>query len=36
MKTPVKKTKDWKAFIEAYPDRVIQNWKIWKIEKLKD
>ena len=25
MKTPVKKTKDWKSFIEAYPERVIQN-----------
>ena len=23
MKTPVKKTKDWKSFIEAYPERVI-------------
>lgn len=25
MKTPVKKTKDWKSFIEAYPERVIRN-----------
>ena len=25
MKTPAKKTKDWKSFIEAYPERVIQN-----------
>ncbi|MFZ2324873.1 MAG: crossover junction endodeoxyribonuclease RuvC [Ignavibacteriaceae bacterium] len=23
MKSPVKKTKDWKSFIEAYPERVI-------------
>src|SRR5574338_641820 len=23
MKTPIKKTKDWKSFIEAYPERVI-------------
>jgi len=23
MKTPTKKTKDWKSFIEAYPERVI-------------
>jgi hypothetical protein len=28
MKSPVKKTKDWKSFIEAYPERVINNWKI--------
>lgn len=25
MKTPIKKTKDWKSFIEAYPERVINN-----------
>ncbi len=25
MKSPVKKTKDWKSFIEAYPERVINN-----------
>jgi crossover junction endodeoxyribonuclease RuvC len=25
MKTPVKKTKDWKSFVEAYPERVIKN-----------
>ena len=25
MKTPAKKTKDWKSFIEAYPERVINN-----------
>jgi len=25
MKTPVKKTKDWKSFIEAYPERVINS-----------
>jgi len=24
-KNPVKKTKDWKSFIEAYPERVINN-----------
>ena len=24
MKSPVKKTKDWKSFIEAYPERVIE------------
>ena len=24
-KNPVKKTKDWKSFVEAYPERVIQN-----------
>ena len=24
MKTPTKKSKDWKAFIEAFPDRVIE------------
>lgn len=23
LKTPIKKTKDWKSFIEAYPERVI-------------
>ena len=23
MKSPVKKTKDWKSFIEAYPERVV-------------
>ena len=27
MKTPAKKTKDWKSFIEAYPERVIQKLK---------
>ncbi len=25
MKTPIKKTKDWKSFIEAYPERVLNN-----------
>lgn len=25
MKTPARRTKDWKSFIEAYPDRVVQN-----------
>jgi crossover junction endodeoxyribonuclease RuvC len=25
MKSPVKKTKDWKSFIEAYPERVIKD-----------
>lgn len=25
IKSPVKKTKDWKSFIEAYPERVINN-----------
>jgi crossover junction endodeoxyribonuclease RuvC len=25
MKTPTKKTKNWKSFIEAYPERVINN-----------
>ncbi len=25
MKSPPKKTKDWKSFIEAYPERVINN-----------
>ena len=24
MKTPTKKTKDWKSFIEAYPERVVK------------
>jgi crossover junction endodeoxyribonuclease RuvC len=24
-KVPAKKTKDWKSFIEAYPERVINN-----------
>jgi crossover junction endodeoxyribonuclease RuvC len=23
MKTPARKTKDWKSFIEAYPERVV-------------
>jgi crossover junction endodeoxyribonuclease RuvC len=25
LKAPVKKTKDWKSFVEAYPERVINN-----------
>ncbi|MCL5030146.1 MAG: crossover junction endodeoxyribonuclease RuvC [Bacteroidetes bacterium] len=25
MKSPVKKSKDWKAFVEAFPERVIKN-----------
>jgi len=25
LKTPVSKTKDWKSFIEAYPERVLNN-----------
>ena len=25
LKTPSKKTKDWKSFIDAYPDRIINN-----------
>lgn len=25
MKAPLKKTKDWKSFIESYPERVINN-----------